>query len=255
MKKLPIRNFLRSALGTALPAAAILVVGCLLLTGAYALLPRHIDDYKEYSIDPTAAQEQSFDLTLYPWNELTVPYEGVFNSQDVQDLMSGFSIPFYALNLEQAKYLINRSQTILGIRNIQYLPYAPHLTEYTLSIAIRNDEVTAGLCYLRAERKQDGGSNEPSEAAVQHGYKQLCELAEHPLDTEDSVFFSFAQWLSGYTGSRLTDMVYELLYKGANSYFLYQNEVYFSYVGDKLSMTLIADAASGVLTGFSLEWK
>ncbi len=268
MKKLPIRKTLRSVLGTVLPAAAILVVGSLLLTGAYALLPSHTDDYREYSIDPTAAQEQNLDLTLYPWNELTVPYEGPSDPEELRNLLSDVGIPYhFALNLDEAEYLTNRSRTVLGIRNIRYLPYDPYLdgqvqgdviiepahTEYILSVAIRSDGGEARICSLRAQ--QDGGRNEPSEAAVRQGYEQLCELAEHPLDAEGSVFSSFALWLSRYTDARLINTVYELLYKGMYSHFLYRNEVYFRYVEDGLTVTLILDAASGVLTGFSLEWQ
>lgn len=262
MKKPSLRKILRSVLFTVLPAAAILIVGCLLLIGAHAFLPQYTGQYKEYSIDPTTllpAGEDGDGLTLYPWNELTFPYNGAFGVGDMEDALYGWNIPLYELNLDHAEYLFNREQTVLGIRNITYYPYSPSSTEvdqdtyishepvaYTLSVALNQ---TFGICYLHAERER----GETEEKVLQSGYEQLCAQAKIPFNTDYSPFYLFYQWFSAQTDSYLTDGVIKLLYDGAYSSFLYQGEAYFCYADSSLSMTLIIDASTCILTGFSLE--
>lgn len=268
------KRTVHALLRTLLPACLILLLGVAVLYGVRGLLPEHIGEYHTYSAVEQhllPLPEESKELTLYPWKQLTQMPEDEYEITEAEPLLlelaHAFGLSNVSVDLSDAELLCNRAHTILGVRNVSVVTEtyyeidmnAEGLTSvieetdsYRLSFALESGKTGETICFFWLEREE----RQSSEDALQNGYAALCGQADAPFETETA----FARFLSQYGSicesvgfSDALSAFASQMESGVYSSFLYENDAYFCYTGDYGSLTLICDPLTQTVTGFSLE--
>ena len=252
-----------------LPACVVVLCGVLVLYGVRGLLPDYTGEIHAYSAveqQLLPVPEESEELTLYPWKELTVtPGEKTSELPELESflwgLLEAFGIPYSSVDFEKAELLCDESYTAFGVKNVTVYVYAAEneeaadkavmitaASEARLSFAVSGET----LCFFRIEQAVQTSAD----GDVKNGYVTLCEQANDPFATDTpfarflSHYYTACEWFGFAYG---LDIFLSLLESGKYTSFLYENEAYFSYMSEYGSLTLICDPLTLSVTGFSLE--
>lgn len=261
---------------TLLCAVGILLVGALLLLGAWALLPDRMGETHSY--DAPSLPSEPGEAELYPWDRMTTPWEeaaGSLDETELFDLADSFLSPQLspvAVNWGKLEFLCDETQTLFGFRNAEILmrSYATLIEEedgrevisapesilqYRFSLALRTRLGSAEVCFVSLEPPPRA---EALPAAEEAGLKALTKWAE-TRDLNLDSGSPFAAFLWRYVDFCIMldcdyDPAMQLFQTGACEITpAGDHTVYCTFTGKEGEMTLLCDPVYQTVYGISIQ--
>lgn len=262
---------------TLLCAVGILLVGALLLLGAWALLPDRMGETHSY--DAPSLPSEPGETELYPWDRMTTPWEEAADSLDERelfDLAYSFLSPQLspvAVNWGELEFLCDETQALFGFRNAELLvrSYATlfededgreaavtdteSLLQYRFSLALRSRPYgSAEVCFVSL---QPPPREVALPAAEEAGLKALTKWAE-TRDLNLDSGSPFAAFLWRYVDFCIMldcdyDPAMQLFQTGACEITPGDHTVYCTFTGKEGVMTLLCDPVYQTVYGISIQ--
>ena len=264
---------------TAIAAVAILLVGALLFTGVWALLPDRTDETHSYDA-PSFGNTADEPPVLYPWNLMTTPWKDGEISLDETDLYNllypllapYFSSSWHIENWSNGEFLYDKTHAMFGFRNIDVRARSntnlivdtdgrqeteSYIIELRFSLALREWEDTTEICFLSLEpppREQALPSAEEAGLNVLYAWTEKRDLNLASGSPFAEFLWRFVDFgaILGYEYDSY-NTAFQLFETGSCEVTLVDHVVYCTFTGREGVMTLLCDPIYQSVYGISMQ--